>query len=378
MLGLDRQAKINVLGAGPAGLTIAVALASPRAEVHVYEQRDSIAGGQGLFVHFYWLKAIQETLHLNSYDSVAMRFEQQEIAMLDVSPLINKSDTFCAIERSAFLKPLEAKLLENGGKITYGSNKGENDLDGLRDADLFLAADGPHSMVREHHAEHFPINPQYTHTSTDFYTWFHVKREPGQMEVKFILDEKADDILYAAAYPSSKGIYTVVCNIGKKGWKYHDLEEHQEDGLITDNGYSAIESTFEKILGTSEIIKGKSRWQHFDQFATESIQHENIVLLGDADGPTHPSHGAGMTMKVNAALDFSSQLLTNETLEEAIDAHTHGYRADYLREEYPKAMKRMKAIERMGTFYREICGRDLNTFYKNVNDFQSDPAAFTL
>lgn len=376
MLGLDRPAKINVLGAGPAGLTVAVALASLGEEVHVYEERDSIAGEQGLFVHFNWLKSIQEALHLNSYDSPVMRFEQQEIAMLDVSPLINESDTFCAIERSAFLKPLEEKLLEKGGKITYRSKKGENDLDDLRNADLFLAADGPHSMVREHHAEHFPINPKNAHTSTDFYTWFHVKREPGQMEIKFILDEKADDILYAAAYPSSKDIYTVVCNIGKKGWKYHDLEEHQDDGLITDYGYNVIESTFVKILGTSEIIRGKSGWKHFYQFATTSIQHENIVLLGDAEGPTHPSHGAGMAMKVMSAIDLASQLLTKETLEEAIDAHT--YRAGYLREEYPKAMKRMKAIERMGAFYREICGRDLDTFYKNVNAFQADPEGFTL
>ncbi|MFT5357896.1 MAG: anthraniloyl-CoA monooxygenase, partial [Polyangiales bacterium] len=305
---------VNVLGGGPAGLYFSILLrkARPDAHITVYERNapDDTFGWGVVFS--------DETLgHLEAADPPTFKAIRANFAYWDAIDLIHDhagetsrvrsgGHGFCGIGRRSLLLLLQERARELGVVLCYSTPV--EDIESLRDADLFVASDGVNSRTRELYAESF--KPKVTMGESRF-MWLGTEQSHEAFTFIFRQNEHGTFQVHAYQFDPSTSTFIVEC----------DAETFARTGLAEDDEAGAIaycEKLFAPELGGHKLMGNRSRWIRFPEVVCERWTHENTVLIGDAAHTAHFSVGSGTKLAMEDSIELAKCIAESADVSEGL------------------------------------------------------------
>jgi anthraniloyl-CoA monooxygenase len=292
--------RINILGGGPGGLYASILLKKEfrSAEVNVYE-RNAAGDTFGFGVVF-----SDETLggfadaDLESHQAITHNFARWDAIDVFVKGerIRSRGHGFCGISRRKLLELFTARATELGVKIHFHTER--LDIDALRDADLFIAADGLRSAVRTRFEEAF--KPSFDPRKCR-YIWLGTKQKFEAFTFSF--RENEDGLFQIHAYQFDAESSTVIVECDEASWKKAGLDQATEAESL-----AYCEKLFAEELGGFPLLSNRSSWIQFPTLKNEHWAHENMVLLGDAAHTAHFSIGSGTKLAMEDAITLLDAL----------------------------------------------------------------------
>jgi anthraniloyl-CoA monooxygenase len=286
--------KINVIGAGPAGLYFALLMRKSDAsrEVTVYERnaRDSTFGWGVVFSDktLSYLRDSDEPSHAEitrafaTWDNVDVVHRGERVSV--------RGNKFSGIARIKLLNILQARCEELGVRLRF--NEGVGDVGALRDCDLLVGADGVNSAARERYRDRF--EPSLSVRSNK-YVWFGTRRLFHGLTLTF--RETRDGVFAAHSYKFDAATSTFIVECDQRTWEAAGFASKSDDGA---RAYLA--GVFAEDLDGHELLSNNSKWINFLLVRNARWHFENVVLLGDALHTAHFSIGSGTKLALEDAI----------------------------------------------------------------------------
>jgi anthraniloyl-CoA monooxygenase len=332
--------KVNVIGAGPAGLYLAILLKriDPAHEIHVYERNAPDATfGWGVVFSEETLGALRDA-DLESYLQITETFATWNAIHIHYQDrlLRSRGHAFSAISRKTLLAILQRRARELGVELTFETEI--DDVERFRDADLLVGADGVRSIVRSAYQD--ALRPRLT-TYPSRFVWF------GSDLVfdafTFIFREVDAGMIQVHGYPFDATTSTFIVECNEQTFQRLGLDEMDEQAA-TEFG----ERLFAKELGGHKLLLNRSIWQQFIEVRNESWHHENVAILGDAAHTAHFSIGSGTKLAMESAVALANAFVRHRgRLEPAL--------VDYEMERKP-VVERFQEAARVSAQYFETVG----------------------
>jgi anthraniloyl-CoA monooxygenase len=283
--------KVRVVGAGPAGLYLAILLkkADPRHDVAVIERNAPDATfGWGVVFSEETLGSLRDAdaeTHLRITDAFA-RWPTVDIRYRG-RLLRSRGHAFSAIARKLLLQILQERAREVGVELTFHTEVAE-----LPEADLLVGADGVNSLVRRAYADELGerVQPQGCR-----YVWFGTDLVLDAFT--FIFKETEAGLIQVHAYPFDESTSTWIIECPHATWRALGFDAMDEGESL-----AACEALFAEELGGHQLLSNRSLWTDFMLVRNESWHHGNIVLLGDAAHTAHFSIGSGTKLAMEDAI----------------------------------------------------------------------------
>jgi anthraniloyl-CoA monooxygenase len=277
--------KVDVIGAGPAGLYYAILhkKANPSDQVTVVEQnRPDDTFGFGIVLSDETLSNLKQADE-PSYREIAASFAYWDdiYTWYRDKTLKSSGHGFSGLKRIVLLNILQRRAAELGVDVVYQTR--DAGIDAHRDADLIVAADGVNSGVREAWQQHFKPTVELRPNK---FVWLGAKANlPG---FTFSFRENAAGIWAIHAYMFTEGECTVVLETTDEAFRRQGLGVTDEAAAAT-----LCAELFQKELGGAPLLTNRSHWRNFPNVKCERWSHENVVLVGDAAHTAHFSIGSG-------------------------------------------------------------------------------------
>ena len=312
--------RIDVIGAGPAGLYAAILIKKsfPAAAIEVVERnRADDTFGFGIVLSDETLgnlKRADEPTHAE----IAANFAYWDDIYVQYQGQVSRSSGhgFSGIRRLTLLEILQRRAAQLGITVRYQTDQPINEaaLAGYAGADLVIAADGINSAVREYFKSHFA--PSVDLRSNRF-TWLGAKMNlPG---FYYSFRENDAGLWNMHAYQYTPGECTIVIETTDVGFR--------RSGLVFDDEAATaayVERVFAKDLSGARVLTNRSLWRQFPTITCRTWRHEYrgipIVLLGDAAHTAHFSIGSGTKLALEDSIALHQALVSHA-------AH-HGGRLD--------------------------------------------------
>ena len=313
--------KVHVLGGGPGGLYFAILFkkARPDAEVIVFERnRADDTFGWGVVFS-------DETLgNLEEADEPIYRAIRENFAYwdsIDVHPWkggehrVQRSGGhgFCGIGRMRLLLLLQARAEELGVEMRFETEV--DDVAALKEGcDLFVAADGVHSKVRERWADAFEPDLEMgearfiwlgTHQTLEAFTFSFRENEHGLFQT------------HAYQFDADTSTFIVECD--DASWRAAGLDEASEEQTLR-----YCEKLFADELGGHPLLSNRSRWIRFTRVKCGRWNHENTVLIGDAAHTAHFAIGSGTKLAMEDCIELVAALEAHDDVPTALAAYDAG------------------------------------------------------
>ena len=292
--------RVSVLGAGPAGLYLAILLrrAEPAHEVVVIE-RNPPGATFGFGVVF-----SEETLgRLRDADEPTHEAITEAFATwttIDVhfrgEVIRSRGHGFSAIRRTVLLDILQRRARALGAELRFEQELGS--LDELPEADLVVGADGVSSLVRRSHEAAF--RPHLDAYPTRF-AWFGT--EQALDAFTFAFKETEHGVFQAHAYPFDGGTSTFIVETREDTWRRAGLEALDEAA-----GLAYCQELFADVLGGRPLLSNRSLWLAFQEVRCGDWSSGRTVLLGDAAHTAHFSIGSGTKLALEDAIELAGAL----------------------------------------------------------------------
>ncbi|CRK57982.1 Anthraniloyl-CoA monooxygenase [Alloactinosynnema sp. L-07] len=299
--------RVTVVGAGPAGLYLAILLRKAGHDVTVLERNAPDATfGWGVVFSEETLGALRDAdaaTHLEITDSFA-RWSTVDIRYQG-KLLRSRGHSFSAIARKHLLAILQRRAHELGADLRFGVEI--EDLD-FPDADLIVAADGANSRVRNRDAKRFRANvaPQGCK-----YVWFGTDLVLDSFTFSF--KETEFGLFQAHAYPFDEHTSTWIVECAEPVWRRAGLDTMTEAESI-----AFCEKLFADDLAGHRLMSNRSLWLDFPLVRCASWHHGNIVLLGDSAHTAHFSIGSGTKLAMEDAIGLTTALARHTDLGAAL------------------------------------------------------------
>jgi anthraniloyl-CoA monooxygenase len=287
--------RVTVLGAGPAGLYLAILLA-PAHEVVVIE-RNPPGATFGFGVVF-----SEETLgRLRDADEPTYEEIQDAFATwttIDVrhrgEVIRSRGHSFSAIRRTTLLDILQRRARELGVELRFEQEIREPAE--LPPADLTVAADGVNSLLRRHGA----FGPRIRVYPTRF-AWFGTDLALDAFTFAFAPTEHG--LFQAHAYPFDAGTSTFIVETREATWRRAGLDERSEEESL-----AFCQELFADTLGGHRLLSNRSVWLAFNEVRNAHWSDGATVLIGDAAHTAHFSIGSGTKLAMEDAIELGDAL----------------------------------------------------------------------
>jgi anthraniloyl-CoA monooxygenase len=290
--------KVSIIGAGPAGLYLAILLKKTDRDldVRVVERNAPDATfGWGVVFSEETLGALrdadQET-YLAITDTFA-RWDRVDIRYRG-RVLRSQGHSFSAIARKRLLEILQRRCFALGVDLSF-----HQEVEELPDdADLVVAADGVNSFVRRAHERELgaTVAPEGCK-----YVWFGTDLVFDAFT--FIFRDTEHGLFQVHAYPFDERTSTFIVECPEPTWRRAGLDELDEDESL-----AFCEQLFARDLEGHELLSNRSLWLDFPKVVNKVWHFDRTVLLGDAAHTAHFSIGSGTKLAMEDAIALRDAL----------------------------------------------------------------------
>ncbi|MFT5219361.1 MAG: 2-polyprenyl-6-methoxyphenol hydroxylase-like FAD-dependent oxidoreductase [Planctomycetota bacterium] len=306
-----KLSKVEIIGAGPAGLYSAILLksAQPSIQVRVTEQNSADATfGFGVVFSdqaLDFLKADDAETHalitplMERWQNMTLCLEGESVTLDGIG--------FAAIGRLQLLQLLQQRARELGVELRF-----DHALASLTelDADLIIGADGLHSMVRRDREDEFAPRIEYF---SNHFAWFGTPRVFDTLTQSFLRSERG--VLNAHHYRYSAAMSTFIVECDPASYNAYGFASMSE---VESAKYCA--ELFADTLQGAPLIVNKSQWRQFPRLSCDNWVSGNRVILGDAAHTAHFSIGSGTRLALEDAIALAQEIKQHEHLDTALDA----------------------------------------------------------
>jgi len=330
--------KVRIIGAGPAGLYLAILLkkADRAHDVAVIERNAPDATfGWGVVFSEETLGALRDAdpeSHVEITDTFA-RWPAIDIHYQG-RLLRSRGHAFSAIPRKLLLQILQRRARELGVDLRFETEV--TDAAEL-DVDLVVGADGVNSFVRRTYAADFgervaPQGCKYVWFGTDLvldaFTFIFKPTEAGLVQVH--------------AYPFDEHTSTWIIECPEHTWRRLGFDAMDEAESLR-----ACEALFAEELRGHRLLSNRSLWTSFLLVRNESWHRGNVVLLGDAAHTAHFSIGSGTKLAMEDAIALAQAFLRHpRDLERAL--------VDYELERQPVVERFQQAAGESAAYFTRV------------------------
>ncbi|MGH3516776.1 MAG: FAD-dependent monooxygenase [Haloechinothrix sp.] len=288
-----------ILGAGPAGLYLAILLkrSEPGHQVTVYERNPPDATfGWGVVFSEETLGALRDAdypSYLEITDTFA-RWDAIDVSYRDTM-LRSRGHAFSAIARTRLLGILQRRAAELDVTQRFGVEV--DDLDTITaDADLLVGADGVRSVVRSSRPEAFgtTVTPQGCK-----YIWFGTDLVFDAF--RFIFSQTEHGLFQVHGYPFDENTSTFIVECPEPTLRAAGLADASTPDTI-----SFCEKLFADELSGHHLMSNNSSWLTFPRVRNRAwhTTEERVptVLVGDAAHTAHFTIGSGTKLAMEDSI----------------------------------------------------------------------------
>jgi anthraniloyl-CoA monooxygenase len=309
----SRGLNILVVGAGPAGLYLAILMKkqNPAHAVTLLE-RDGPDDtfGWGIVFSERTLAVLRDTdpethraivAGCETWDDVAVVHRGREVRV--------GGNRFYGIARLAFLNLLHARARALGAEIRFHANVAEApDPAGW---DLLVGADGANSLIRRAWADFFLPSVDLRQNR---YVWLGTAQRFDAL--RLAVHETPAGLFITHAYRFSPTRSTFIVECPPETWLRAGL-----DRLSPEETCASLARVFEDDLGGHSLLSNNFvKWLNFPLIRNKRWHHRNVVLLGDALHTAHFSIGSGTKLALEDAVALAGCFALEGTVEAALPA----------------------------------------------------------
>ncbi len=303
--------KINIVGAGPAGLYFALIMKKSDAahDITVIERNaPNDTFGWGVVFSDKTLSYLKENDE-DTYRGITDRFEMWDnvdVVHRDQKVTI-RGNKFSGIARIELLNILQQRCIELGVDLRFLTEVTE--IQSLKqDCQLLIGADGVNSIVRQTYKDFF--QPDLS-VRPNKYIWYGTKQLFHGLTLTF--HETDAGVFAAHSYKFNKTTSTFIVECDPKTWERAGFERLSDEETI-----SYLSEVFRKDLHGHELLSNNSKWINFVIVKNKCWFHENVVLLGDALHTAHFSIGSGTKLALEDAIALHKSFETNSDVSIAL------------------------------------------------------------
>ena len=301
---------VEILGGGPAGLTLAILLKrhDPRHRVRVVERgpRDATWGFGVVFSDraLEFLRADAAMLYelltprMQSWHDLTIVHSGQRIPI--------SGNGFAAIGRLELLNLLHAQAQAAGVVLEFG--RAVADVADLGPADLLVAADGAFSASRDARAAQFGTQIDWRHNR---FIWYGTSKPFDTLTLTFRTD--ALGVYCAHHYRYAPNMSTFLVEVDEATYRRAGFETMSEGESLRH-----CERVFAPDLDGHALQSNRSTWRRFPAIWNERWSVGHIVLLGDALRTAHFSIGSGTRLAMEDAIALARALAECSTVADAL------------------------------------------------------------
>ena len=288
--------KINIIGAGPAGLYFAALMKRHDSshDITLYE-RGPRAATWGFGVVFSdraleFLRADDEELyqyltpHMETWPDLTIAVNDTKIPI--------SGNGFAATGRLEMLTLMYDYVERLGIQIEFDTEI--TSLEQMKDADLIVGANGAFSWVRAENEDKFGTSCDWRPNK---FIWYGTSKVFDSLSLTF--RETDFGVFCAHHYRYSPTMSTFLVEVEDETWKRAGFEHMSPEDTVR-----CCEKVFAKELDGQPIISNNSHWRNFPAIWNERWSFDNVVIIGDALRTAHFSIGSGtrLAMEDSVAL----------------------------------------------------------------------------
>ena len=286
--------KINVIGAGPAGLLFALLIKRrfPEWRVSVFEQNPPDATfGFGVVFSLNALAFLDRDVP-DLHEQLISRLESwtmQRIVHRDERVDID-GNGFSAIGRLELNQFLQGLCEKAGVQVEY--QRLISTLHEVRGCDLLVGADGANSYVRRAFEQEFAPQLEWL---TNRFAWYGTRQIFECLSLTFRANEHGSFVAHHYRHSPAVSTFVVECDEGT--WRRAGLDRMDDKA-----SQRYCERVFAPDLNGHPLLSNKSIWRQFPLVTTRRWHADNVVLLGDALRTVHFSIGSGTRLAFEDAI----------------------------------------------------------------------------
>ena len=286
--------RINVLGAGPAGLLFSLLIKRrfPAWSVQIFEQNPPDATfGFGVVFSRGALEFLERDVP-DFHEQLVPRLESwpiQRIVHRDERVDID-GNGFSAIGRLQLNQFLQELCGAAGVSIDY--ERPIESLNDLPSCDLLVGADGLNSLVRRALEKEFAPQVDWL---TNRFAWYGTRQLFNCLTLTFRANEHGTFVAHHYRHSQTMSTFIVECDAAT--WSRAAL-----DRMSDEESCAYCERVFAPDLGGHSLVSNKSVWRQFPLLTNRRWSVGHKVLIGDALRTVHFSIGSGTRLAMEDSL----------------------------------------------------------------------------
>ena len=305
--------RVVCVGAGPAGLYLAILLRARGGDVTVIERNPpGITYGWGVVFWDDLLEKLRasDAPTADAIEAASYRWRGERLVLEGRGTSESEGHGF-GIGRQRLLDLLCERAVELGVEVEFGREV--TALDELGQPDLVVASDGANSRIRRLRRDVFGTRVR---AGRNKYIWLGTSKVFDVFTFGFV--KTPAGWIWCHAYAFEESTSTFIAECSPDTWAELELDEMAEPEALR-----LLERFFAPLLEGHPLrskvrADGPAPWLNFRTIANERWYDGNVVLVGDAAHTTHFTIGSGTKLALEDAITLAERLVETEDLDSAL------------------------------------------------------------